>query len=200
MTASSIIKDYREQWRKFLEGDKAAFSLLYESFSDSLFDYGLRFVKDEHLVKDCIQDLFVKLYENKANLSETNNPQAYLFRAMKGTIINALSKRHRTIYVVNEELPFYVTYSMNDNTDTSEDDVQIDDDTKAKFVSLIKALSPRQREAIYLRYQHGMDYDSISQILDVEYQSARNLIHRALTKIRSELDIKVFLILFLNQL
>jgi RNA polymerase sigma factor (sigma-70 family) len=45
-------------------------------------------------------------------------------------------------------------------------------------------LTPRQKEAIYLRYMNRMSYEEICQIMDMNYQSARNLIFRAVEKMR----------------
>lgn len=189
-------KEYQDLWERFIGGDDSAFSLLFENLSDSLFDYGSRFVTDDNIVKDCIQDLFIKLLSQRSKLPLIENPRFYLFKALKNLIINALSRNNRFVYLDPNELPFYAEYTL----DKQPSDNSFDDDLKDKFLSVIKTLTPRQKEAIYLRYQEGMTYDEIAQTLDIKYQSIRNLIHRALEKIRSEMDLKVFLLIFLNQI
>lgn len=48
-------------------------------------------------------------------------------------------------------------------------------------------LTPRQREAIYLRFYHDMDYDEIASVMTVTNHAARNLIYEALKLLRSRL-------------
>ena len=53
-----------------------------------------------------------------------------------------------------------------------------------KVKSLLNELSARQREAITLYYIEEKKYDDICDIMNINYQSLRNLIHRGLTKLR----------------
>ena len=44
------------------------FTYLYDKHIDNLFAFGSRFSSDREMIKDCIQDVFVKLYTKKDNL------------------------------------------------------------------------------------------------------------------------------------
>ena len=48
-------------WNLVLEGDMKAMSVLYKRHYDLLFNFGLKYVQNDDFVKDCIQDVFVKL-------------------------------------------------------------------------------------------------------------------------------------------
>ena len=48
----------------------------------------------------------------------------------------------------------------------------------------LKALTDRQREVIYLKFNQNMSYEEIGDILGINYQSIRNLAHRAITELR----------------
>ena len=50
---------------------------------------------------------------------------------------------------------------------------------------LLGQLSPRQREALTLYYIEERKYEDICEIMDMNYQSVRNLMHRGLTKLRA---------------
>jgi DNA-directed RNA polymerase specialized sigma24 family protein len=54
-------------WEKFLLGDDKAYALFYNKYIEELFSYGMRFTSDRELKKDCIQDVFVKIYSNRFN-------------------------------------------------------------------------------------------------------------------------------------
>lgn len=183
-------------WKLFREGDEHAFSELFELTSDRLYRYGTKFVNDEEQVKDCIQELFIKLYENRRQLPATTNPLFYLFSSLKNLLIDTIRHNQRMIYISPEELPFHVQFAFN-----QEDDEEPDDNIKARFEEVLSLLSDRQKEVIYLRFQADMSYEEISQLLDINNQSVRNIIYRAMEKIRTSLDLDTTLItLFISML
>lgn len=182
-------------WDNFREGNDEAFSLLFETYIDPLHRYGLKFVSDEDIVKDCIQDLFIKLYNNRESLSSTTNPKFYLLLSLKNMILDTLSKNKRITYVSPGDLPFIASqYYKVDETNDEDDQEEI----RLKFEQVLSMLNPRQKEAIYLRFQLDLSYEEISDLLGINYQSARNLIHRSITKIRENTDLSLFIVLFLE--
>lgn len=192
------LEKYRQNpsqlWDDFRNGDDIAFSALFNLYSDALFRYGSKFVKDQGLVKDCIQDIFIKLHKNHANLSPTTNPLLYLFKSLKNRLADALESRsNRIMYIPQEELPFLVDYKFE-----PEDEHEGDDEIRETFERVMNLLTPRQKEAIYLHYQSELSYEEIAQLLGINYQSVRNLIHRAVEKVRLEMNITLFLMLYLK--
>jgi len=190
------IQEYKQDptllWNDFRDGDEIAFTVLFDLYSDALFRYGIKFVIDDDLVKDCIQDLFIKLHKNRANLAPTNNPLLYLFKALKNSIIDSLeAKDSRITYFPQDELPFWVDYRLNDQ---SSEDNDKDEEIRELFNKVIKMLTPRQKEAVYLHYQSELSYEEIAQLLEINCQSVRNLVHRAVEKIRTEMNFNLFCI------
>lgn len=190
----SLDNNVIEIWDNFREGDEVSFSILFEMFLDPLYRYGMKFVADESLVKDCIQDLFVKLYNNRASISSTSNPKFYLLFSLKNMILDSIAKNKRLTYVSPEDLPFIATYQYSSDMEEAENEEEI----KEKFEQVMAMLNPRQKEAIYLRFQMGLSYEEISELLQINYQSARNLIHRSISKIRENMDFALFIALFIK--
>ncbi len=178
-------------WDQFRNDDKEAFAVLFEITSDRLYRYGLKFARDEELVKDCIQELFIKLHKTRENLPELKSPLFYLFRALRNLLIDAIQQKEKIVYFSPQKLPFNVKFVFDPNSD------DINEEIKEKFEKVISLLSNRQKEAIYLRYQAEMSYEEISNLMGINYQSVRNLIHRSLEKIRSEMKPSSFLSLFI---
>lgn len=179
-------------WNNFREGSDQAFSDLFDLYSETLYRYGLKFDLDCDLVKDSIQDVFVHLYNHK-NLPSVDNPKYYLLRALKNNLLNKLAKQKQIPTVSLQDLPFLVEYEMSEIENISDVDERDDLEEKLKFV--IELLPPRQKEALYLRFQLEMSYEEISDMLSLNYQSTRNLIHRAVKNVRSHIELSVFLML-----
>lgn len=183
-------------WDNFRAGDNDAFSLLFETYLESLYRYGLKFVPDESIVKDCIQDLFIKIYHNRESLSTTTNPKFYLLFSLKNMILDTLSKNKRITYVSPDDLPFISShYLVEDEVNENEEN---EEELKLKFEKILGMLNDRQKEAIYLRFQLELSYEEIAKLLGINYQSVRNLIHRAITKIRENTEIPILILIFLR--
>lgn len=75
------------KWKLFLEGDDRAYSWIYTHYIQVLYNYGLQITPDSEIVKDCIQDVFVKIYKAKKKLTVPQNPKVYLMIALKITSI-----------------------------------------------------------------------------------------------------------------
>jgi RNA polymerase sigma-70 factor (ECF subfamily) len=71
-----------------------------------------------------------------------------------------------------------------------DDQLQDLDEEKKKLLSdAMLSLTERQKEAIYLRFNRGLEYEEISFLLNLNYQSSRALIHRAIEKLREIIHI-----------
>jgi len=71
------------------------------------------------------------------------------------------------------------------------DSIEDSEEKKQLIFLLNKAitrLTLRQQEAIYLRYIQELPMKEVSTMLDMNYQSTRNLLHRAITKLRDDMD------------
>lgn len=185
------VEDEISLWNQFRDGDDKAFARLFELYADILFRYGTKFLNDEATAKDCVQELFIKLFQNRKTLAVTDNVRLYLFRALKNKIIDYSREEKPLTYLSPQELQFSVKFYFD-----PEESADIDETLLDTFKQVLHCLSDRQKEAIYLRYQMGLSYEEISQLLQIKYQSARNLIHRTIQKIRKEMGIDAFIMIF----
>ena len=165
----------------FQAGNMAAFSQLYNLHINVLFNYGLKLTIDKELLKDCIHDIFVKLYTKKDELGTIDNLRSYLFISLKNKLCDELRRRMYMSDTAVEEV------SISTPTDV-EDDYMEEEQRKNEFSlvrRLLDQLSPRQREALTLYYIEEKKYEDNCEIMNMNYQSVRNLMHRGLTKLRS---------------
>ena len=167
-------------WNDFIKGNENSFRLIYNSHVQSLFKYGCNFTHDEALIKDCIHDVFIDLSKYRSGLSATNNIKLYLFKSLKRKIISSLGNKRIFGAIDLKELPFYYSISV-------EDEIIEDESEQQRYQQLGKAmstLSPRQKEAIYLKFVSDLSYEELSKVMQLNYQSARNLVFRGLEKLR----------------
>jgi len=179
-----------EIWRNIKAGDKQSFSLAYDQNIDSLISYGSRFTKDPGLVEDCLHDLFVYVWKNRANLSDTDSIRNYMMVSLRRSIIKKGKKLSQSQNEINDyDTAFATELSIEDILTNTE----INKEKALKVKKAFEKLSSRQKEAVYLKYYNDKDYDEICEILEISYQSARNLVSTGIKKLRDVL-VLIFLI------
>lgn len=179
--------DERILWSRFLKGDNQVLSLIYMQYSNALFDYGCRFTVDKDLVKDCIQEVFCTLIKTHKNLSETDNVRLYLLKSLKRRIIRDLKNvGNKPRSLDDQDYSFDLRFSENFDDQLNE----LDEEKRHLIAEAMQSLTDRQKEAIYLRFNRGLEYEEISFLLNLNYQSSRALIHRAIEKLREVIHVQ----------
>ena len=181
-------------WNAFREGDAQALATLFETHYDGLFGYGLKLTGDAELVKDCIQNLFQKLWRRREGLRAVQVVRAYLFKALRRHLGDEtkLLRQHRHLLPAYTD-SFEVTYSHEEFLMTEEHDAE----QRARLLRAVNQLSRRQREVLYLKFFDGFSYERIAEVMSLNQQSIRNLVFNALQVLRKVLAASLALVLLL---
>jgi RNA polymerase sigma factor (sigma-70 family) len=177
-------------WSQLKAGDEEAFSLLFEKYYGLLVNYGKTLNTESEIVKDCIQDVFVDIWNYRHTLNEARVVKAYLLSSVRKRIVRLHERNHIFSNAISiDSIDFLYEYSIEDRL--------IADETMAKSVKkinqLINSLPARQSEALYLRYHQGLTVDQVSEVLNINYQSTKNLLHRAILQLRKEFPLTVLI-------
>lgn len=186
-------KDDTLLWQKLKSGDKNALEVIFRNEADALCKYGRKFTPDKDLIADCLQDLFVELWRTKETIGSTDNIRKYLFVSFRRRLIKDLNKENKTKSLdPDTDLKEEITFSVENTWIENEDTIQ----KSEALTSAISKLSSRQQEILYLKFYNDMDYDQITEIMHLNYQSARNLVTRALESLRKYMISLIFLLFF----
>lgn len=171
-------------WNRFIVGDERAFTELMDAYVDMLFRYGTRCCQDEELVRDTIQELFIKLWERRRHLGAEANAKAYLFASLRRMLFRKMRQRPETIPYPdfeNFENLFAVELSVEQRLIRRERVQSMEQQLKRKM-----ALLPvRQKEVVYLRFFENMKREQICDIMKIRPQTVSNLLQNALGKLRA---------------
>ncbi len=169
-------------WSAFKSGDRRAFNFIFQKYVKLLYAYGARITPDQNLVEDCIQDLFVELWQKRQVLSEVVSVKFYLLKSLRRRVIRRLSAEKGIIarepdeIERHQELDFSVEFKMIEEQMALEQH-----DTLLKALSL---LTRRQREAIHLKFYEKISYEELAEIMNLEIKSAYNLVGKAIDTLR----------------
>lgn len=151
------------------------FTSVFNYYFDNLYSYGFRLIQNEELVKDCIQELFLRIWKNKINLLSINNLKAYLLKGLRHQIINILELKSNKIEKTNIEDNFVMELSPEDYFINNQNEENI----RRRVINALKQLTEKQREVIYLRYFEELEYEEIAKIMNITIQSVKNSLHRS---------------------
>ena len=179
-------------WNQLRSGDEEAFSSLFERYYSTLVNYGKTLMTGEDRVKDCVQDVFVDIWTYRYKLNEAMVVKAYLLSSVRKRIARLHHREHIFSNIKHiDSLEFLFDFSIEDRL--------IADETTAKKVEQlnksINQLSDRQKEAIYLRYHQGLTVEQVAEVLNLNYQSTKNLLHRAILQLRKDFPISALFLL-----
>ena len=171
-------------WRKIREGDKEALFVLYDDTYFHLVRYGLSVYADSDLVKDCIGQLFLKLWDRHTTLNDVENVQSYLFTALRRLIVDYLQAENRagaTIQGLHAE----------EGKEASYEEVIIarerDEELRRNLTDALNALTPKQIELIRLKFYENLSYKEIADISSQSVKTSYNTIYDAIKVLRLKL-------------
>jgi RNA polymerase sigma factor (sigma-70 family) len=182
---SSGQTDERLIWLNFQAGDQRAYSYLYDAYFKKLYRFGLKISADANLVKDCIQELFIKLWRTKENLAQPVSTKSYLFESLRRTILKELAKKH---YKIESNLPEDYHFEVSLSHEFRLIDLQITEERMQQLEKALQKLTRRQRDAIHLKFYGQLSYEEIAEIMDLNVRSVYNLISKALDTLYQEIN------------
>lgn len=178
------VVDDNALWSNLKNGDEKSFSMLFERYYADLVRYGNSLSPYEEKVQDCIQDVFTDIWVYRETLQNSVVVKAYLLSSVRKRIARLYDRDHIFRKTTStDSIAFLLEFSVE------HDLVEDDEITREKVTHLNKLLNDlpvRQKEALYLRYHQGLSVEQIAEMLDVNYQSASNLLHRGLLSLRKD--------------
>jgi RNA polymerase sigma factor (sigma-70 family) len=168
-------------WLGMRNGDMVAFDRLIKKYSRPLFNFVSRFCQDRDLLKDCIQELFLELWNKRSSITQPVSVKWYLFKAVRNRVFREQTKWRR-----NEQLDDDYSFVLEFSIETKMIDHADDAELTKKIKKILETLPARQREIVYLRYYENLSYDEIAMIMNVNKQSVHNGLQKAYKNIRSE--------------
>ena len=157
------------------------FSHLYDEHIDNLFAFGSKFTTDREMIKDCIQDVFVKLFTKRDMLENVDNIESYLYVSLRNRINDEFRRNaHLCDNEINDTTMRIVAETDEYNHELMERQTALTNCVEQNF----SKLSPRQRQIIHLYYVEHLKYGEICRIMGINYQSVRNLMHRSIDRLR----------------
>ena len=191
MSSFPTVQHDASLWRLLKQGDKSAFEALYRKYIEDLLHYGVRMGMEEDALKDLVQDLFIEIWKSRERIKEMDNVKFYLFKALRYKIIKYQHRSHTPEPLTNDWM------GAEESVEHRILDAEQAGMTVQYLQRAIARLPKRQQEIIHLRFFQGFSNQDIASLMNLQYQSATNLIHRSLKAMKQYLQEPVVHVLWL---
>ncbi|MFY7899341.1 MAG: RNA polymerase sigma factor [Chitinophagaceae bacterium] len=154
-----------KHWIGVLEDDTIAFEKIHRILFKSLYNYAVKFLNDEDLADDVIQDLFIKIWETRKKIGNVDKVKSYFFTALRRQMLNKIRNENlRQLKLSNFE-EADITFSQEEIVIKRENEIW----SQSKVLSLHNQLPARQKEVIYLRYFENLSNQEIAHVMKIHY-------------------------------
>ncbi|MBE6045904.1 MAG: sigma-70 family RNA polymerase sigma factor [Clostridiales bacterium] len=158
--------------RKAQSGDSNAFAELYVATYQQQYRYAYKYLKDEHLAQDAIQETYIHALRS---ITKLQNPQlfiAWLNRINFRTCFDLMRKpdKSRTDVVLGDRAE-----EVRSESDHTENEV-IEIDSRRYILKQVLNLPLTESQVILMKYYQGMSNDDIAAVMNISRSTVkRNL-------------------------
>jgi len=171
--------------QRLQENDEQALALLMEKYYTDLYHYASSFIRkgDPALIKDCIQEVFISLWQRRASATSILSPKYYLLRAVKNRILKSTHRDTRITDIVSldQDYDFFYEFSI----ERMIIEKQLSEEKAIRLKKIIATLSRRQQEIVYLKYYQHLDHGQIAALMNITAQSVYNLLHETIQRLKA---------------
>lgn len=178
-------------------GDDESFALLYDKYYPKVYGIAFKILKSAPHAEDVLQDVFIKIWNNRSKLTEITDFNAYLNAVTRNHIFNQLRKKaHETFYIREQSIK------------AAESNQTIDDvlyhELDKSLLEAVAKLPPQQKKIFQLSRMHGLKQEEIAESLKISLGTVKKHIMVSLRFIRNYLSsvhhFWLFLLLFIKNL
>ncbi len=175
-----------DTWNSLLSNQQSSLEELYNQHYIGLLNYGVKFTRQPELTKDCIFQLFLTLWDNRAKLPPVTNVRSYLLTCLHRELLSHINKNKYTGLDNATWSEFYPDreFSYEDILIQS----QYNRDIRKKVIIAFDGLSPREKELLRLKFFEDRNYDEIADTCNITKRTAYNIIHAALKTLKQSLN------------
>lgn len=169
--------------------ERKVFHELYRKFYRPLVHFAMKYLGDSNLAEDCVQELFVSLWERRETFLSHDRLRNFLYVSIRNTCLDIL--KHQTV-----EKKYASYYKEIEDETTSQTEEIIGEEVFRLLFRVIDDLPPRCKE-IFLLHMDGKKNEEIADTLRIALDTVKNQKKKAMRILRQRLGNFYFFLLFL---
>jgi len=181
-----------DEIKNIRKGDITAFEALFHQYYPKLYQQAFHLIGQREVAEELVQDVFIKIWERRAQLLINTSVNAYLSTAVRHSCFNYVKSKmaQQSNNLAIESLPFEPATDNPDDTTQGEE-------LKYIVEKALKELPEKCHLIFTLSRQAGLTYQEIADELGVSKETVKSQIKIALHKLRTFVAEYGYLLLFI---
>ncbi|QEC43125.1 RNA polymerase sigma-70 factor [Pseudobacter ginsenosidimutans] len=171
----------KELLHRLSEGDKQAFTTLFDIYWDNIYSVALVLTKSPQLAEDTVQEIFLKVWNKREELASVDRFDNYLFIMAR----NHIFSEFRRLKIRQEHIALLQAH-FDSALQTPEDQMLYKESTEL-IEKAVARLAPQQQQVYRLSREQGLTHEAIAATLGISVHTVRNHMVRAIKGIRDYL-------------
>lgn len=168
--------------QKIRDGDQGAFKQLYHLLFFRLYQFAYSFLRSKESAEEVVNDVFIRLWQKRADLGEIKRIQVYLYVAVKHASLNYLrDNKLRTPVSVDELEVSHLRLGPNPES------ILITREIQGLIREAIEGLPARCKLIFKLVKEDGLSYKEVADLLDISVKTVDTQLYLALKKLSQSL-------------
>jgi RNA polymerase sigma-70 factor (ECF subfamily) len=172
------------------KGNHQALAFLMDRYHQPLCVYVHSLSSDYELTQDIVQNLFIKIWEDRDRIQSINHIKSFLYKSVYNRFLNQWRKDKRMLSIEENHFKSLDQIVENDNQEHMQEQI--------KLVKIeIQKLPSRCKETFLLSKQEGLTIVEIADFMNVSTRTVETQMSKAYKILREKLKDKIQPILFL---
>lgn len=172
--------DEKELLISLKQGNREAFAALYKQYWSQVYNFSRLYLTTREAAEEVVQEVFIKVWETRAFIRESDNFKGFLFIITRNLIFNQ-SRRY-----FNED--FYKVSVLSALEETYDIEGEIDAKNLREYIDqLIEELPPQRRLVFNLSRKEYKSYKEIALQLNISEKTVERHINEAIRFLKKNL-------------
>ena len=174
-----------------LEGESTAFEVLFKKYSGMVSRLVFSIVKDESLVEDVVQDVFILVHRNLAKFRRDSALKTWIYRIAVNEALRQFNRRKRWTHMEDDQLEAHANAASLVTmipTGHSPERIVIEAEQRGIIQEALEALKPHHRVILTLYYLEDLSVQDIAGILDIPDGSVKSRLFYARDSLKKILE------------
>ncbi len=184
--------DFEICWQQIKKGEEQALEKVYKVTFRSLVHYASEITRQLQMAEEVVQDVFLKIWQSRTDLSIKGSFKAYLFQSVHNQALNVIRQqktRKESVNMVTSEKSWQFI-SDNYKIDNDLTDKIFSDESELIIERAIKELPDQCGRVFHMSRFESLKNEEIASKLGLSENTIKTHIYRALQKIAFALNLE----------
>lgn len=167
---------------KIRQGNEFAFVQFYRQYAQQAYLMSYKYLGNKDMAEDAVQELFVKLWEHRAELDDDESVGGFVFTMLKHLLLDTIRHRRKDMFIVEHNMEVLNLVAVDADVEEKEQA----DDIHNIFKRAFAMLSPKQQQIVRYKLTGKMSNTDIAECMGISVNTVKVQYYIGLKRLREQ--------------